>query len=148
MLRLRIFARLVAIALLLGASLAVTAPVHAQDGYITLRITKAGFILGATGGGGTLTYQGQNYSFALGGLSVGLTIGGSVSELRGSVYNMHRASDLAGTYKALQASAAFGTEGGNAIVLQNGNGVRLELEGTITGLEASLDAGGMIITMD
>jgi hypothetical protein len=131
----------------MGASFAMTNPVHAQDARITLRLTKAGFILGATGGGGTLTYQGRNYSFAIGGLSLGLTIGGSVAELRGNVYNMNRPSDLAGTYSALQASAAFGT-GGNAIVLQNGNGVRLELEGTQTGLEASLDAGGMVITMD
>ncbi len=43
---------------------------------------------------------------------MGLIIDGSVSELRGSVYNKHRASDLTGTYKALQASAAFGS-GGN-----------------------------------
>lgn len=77
---------------------------------------------------------------------MGLTIGASAAEVSGPVFYLRHPADIEGTYSAIQASAALGP-GGNAIVLTNEHGVRLELEGTQAGIEASLDWGGMVITL-
>jgi hypothetical protein len=50
-------ASLVALAALAGASVAA----HADEGSISLRIYKAGFVVGGSGGSGVLTFHGRQY---------------------------------------------------------------------------------------
>jgi len=144
--RFRHFGALFAVAMVFAATLYQPQPAQAQDAWISIRVTKAGFVVGVTTGSGVLRYRDRNYRLDIGGLRVGLTIGASAAELSGAVYYLSHPTDIEGTYSALQASAALGS-GGNAIVLQNEKGVRLELEGTQAGIEASLDVGGMVISL-
>ena len=53
-------------------------PAHADEGYVTLTIWKAGWIIGGSGGGGTLTFRGRAYPLSTGGLDYGLVFGGHV----------------------------------------------------------------------
>jgi opacity protein-like surface antigen len=101
----------------------------ADSGYVTLTIYKAGWVIGGSGGSGTLKF-----------------FGGSKTVLRGRVRNIDRPSDVAGVYGAAGAGLAVGS-GARAIVLTNQKGAVLELSGKQVGLLANLDLSGLAITL-
>jgi hypothetical protein len=119
---------------------------RADSGSIVLTVYKAGWIIGGSGGHGTLTFRGKHYSLSVGGLDYGLIFGGSKSVLRGRVSNISRASDVAGVYGAAGAGLTVG-KGARAIVLANQKGAVLELSGRQVGLMANADLSGLAITM-
>lgn len=119
---------------------------YADRGYVTLTIYKAGWIIGGSGGSGTLDFHGRTYALSTGGLDYGLVFGGSKTVLRGRVTNISRPSDIAGVYGAAGAGLAVGT-GARAIVLTNQKGAVLELSGKQVGLIANLDLSGLAITL-
>lgn len=119
---------------------------HADRGYVTLTIYKAGWIIGGSGGSGTLRFRGRTYALSTGGLDYGLVFGGSKTVLRGRVHNIYRPTDVAGIYGAAGAGLAVGT-GARAIVLTNQKGAVLELSGRQVGLLANVDLSGLAITL-
>jgi hypothetical protein len=133
---------LLALLALLGAS----GIARADVGTIRLNILKGGWVIGASGGSGTLTFRGRTYPLSIGGISYGLTFGASQTVLTGNVRNIRRPSDVAGVYGAGGAGAAIGA-GVSAIVLANQNGAVLELSGRQTGLIVSADLSGLAISM-
>jgi hypothetical protein len=119
---------------------------QADEGFVTLTIYKAGWIIGGSGGGGVLHFHGRSYALSTGGLDYGLVFGGSKTVLRGRVINIYRPSDVAGVYGAAGAGLAIG-RGARAIVLTNQKGAVLELTGQQVGLMANADLSGLAITM-
>jgi hypothetical protein len=119
---------------------------YADDGFVSLTIYKAGWIIGGSGGGGVLNFRGRSYALSAGGLDYGLVFGGSKTVLRGRVSNIVRPSDVAGVYGAAGAGLAVG-RGARAIVLTNQKGAVLELTGQQVGLMANADLSGLAITM-
>ena len=77
-------------------------PSYAESGTVRLRITRAGFIVGAGGGTGTLVFHGRTYPLSVGGLSVG-TFGAATADVVGRAFNLRRAQDIVGTYTAVGA---------------------------------------------
>ncbi len=127
-----------------GTSLSSAA--YAEDGFVSLTIYKAGWIIGGSGGGGTLNFRGQSYALSAGGLDYGLVFGGSKTVLRGRVSHINRPSDVAGVYGAAGAGLALGN-GARAIILTNQKGAVLELSGREFGLLANADLSGLAITL-
>ena len=119
----------------------------AESGGVTLTIYKAGWIIGGSGGGGTLYFQGRRYPLSVGGIDYGLVFGGSKTVLRGYVRNIRRPSDVAGVYGAAGAGLAVG-RGARAIILTNQKGAVLELSGRQVGLMANADLSGLAISGD
>jgi hypothetical protein len=119
---------------------------YADSGTVTLTIYKAGWIIGGSGGSGTLYFHGRYYPLSTGGLDYGLVFGGSKTVLRGRVSNIYRPSDVAGVYGAAGAGLAVGT-GARAIILTNQKGAVLELTGRQVGLLANADLSGLAITL-
>ncbi len=136
------------VALAMVAALSFTAPAAAQtpSGTIEFKVFKAGFIVGAGGGGGTLYYQGQSYPLNIGGISLGLTIGVAQAQLHGEVYNLTNPADIQGTYSATSASVAV-VGGAKTASLKNSRGVVLKVRGKQIGLQFSLDLGGLSINL-
>ena len=129
------------------AALATTVTASAADtGYVSLTIYKAGWVIGGSGGGGTLSFRGRSYQLSTGGLDYGLVFGGSKTELRGTVRNIYKPSDVAGVYAAAGAGLAIG-KGARAIVLTNQKGAVLELTGKQVGLLANIDLSGLAISL-
>ena len=129
-----------------GGLLVPATAVAGPDASISLEIYKAGFILGGSGGSGTLHYKGKSYAVEVGGISVGATIGVSKAELLGHVYNLKHLSDIEGTYSATTAGLAIA--GGEKVAeLKNSRGVELKVQGKQIGLELSLDLSGIQITL-
>ncbi len=128
-----------------AASILVTAsaPSNAQApgvGTVRLHIVKAGFIVGVGGGSGTLYFQGRTYRLRLGGIGLG-SLGIAGVDLVGTASNLHRASDIVGTYGAAGAGVTF--VGGG----QNARGVVLQVQGPQVGFQVSLGLGGMTIAL-
>ena len=119
---------------------------YADDGTVTLTIYKGGWIIGGSGGSGSLYFRGRYYSLSTGGLDYGLVFGGSKTVLHGRVSNIWSPSDVAGVYGAAGAGLAVGT-GARGIVLTNQKGAVLELTGRQVGLLANLDLSGLAITL-
>ncbi|MCR6735281.1 MAG: hypothetical protein NVV83_14935 [Afipia sp.] len=137
-------AMLVALIAFAGAGLSSAA--QADSGTISLTIYKAGWVIGGSGGGGTLNFRGKSYRLSAGGIDYGLVFGGSKTVLRGRVSNINRPSDVAGVYGAAGAGLAVGG-GARAIVLTNQKGAVLELSGQQVGLMANLDLSGLAISL-
>jgi lipid-binding SYLF domain-containing protein len=119
---------------------------YADEGTVMLTIYKAGWIIGGSGGSGSLYFQGRYYPLSTGGLDYGLVFGGSKTVLYGRVSNIWSPSDVAGIYGAAGAGIAVGA-GARAIVLTNQKGAVLELTGRQVGLLANLDLSGLAITL-
>jgi hypothetical protein len=137
-------AALLALTAFAGATLPTAS--HADSGSVQLVIYKAGWVIGGSGGGGTLNFHGRSYGLSTGGLDYGLVFGGSRTVLRGRVSNINRPSDVAGVYGAAGAGLAVG-RGARAIVLTKQKGAVLELAGQQVGLMANADLSGLAITL-
>ena len=138
----------IAVALAAFAALAgLMSSARADEGTIAMTIYKAGWVIGGSGGSGTLNFRGRRYGLSTGGLDYGLVFGGSKTVLRGRVHNIFRPSDVAGVYGAAGAGLAVGA-GARAIVLTNQKGAVLELTGQQVGLMANADLSGLAITMN
>jgi hypothetical protein len=139
-------ARLASVFAAVTLLMAATTMAHAQQsGTVRMEIVKAGFIVGAGGGNGTLTYGGKTYRLSIGGIGVG-SLGIAAVRLVGTATNLHRASDIAGVYGAAGAGATF-VGGGQVATLQNEKGVVLTVRGAQAGFQLSLGLGGMTIAL-
>ncbi|HWK93935.1 MAG TPA: hypothetical protein VNR39_00795 [Pseudolabrys sp.] len=137
-------AAMLAFVALLGFSFASAA--YADSGRVHIRIVKAGFIVGGSGGSGTLTFNGRKYPLSIGGISYGFTFGASETNFYGTVSNIRRASDVEGVYGQAGAGAAA-VRGAQGVVLTNQKGAVLTLTGRQAGLIISADLSGLVLTI-
>jgi len=134
--------------LALATAFLVAAPVLANaqtTGTISFRVSDQGFIMGTTGGSGVLVFKGKEYPLRVDSINA-LTIGGSRSVLTGTASNLRTAADIAGSYTAVGAGAAW-RGGGRVVRLRSDKGVILKLRGTEFGYEASADVSRVTISL-
>jgi hypothetical protein len=125
--------------------LAAPSQSQAATGTVHARLFKAGFIVGAGGGNGTLIFQGRRYPLRFSGVSFG-TIGVASVSLVGTASHLHSAADIAGGYTA--AGAGFAFVGGPKVArLQNARGVVLRLRGVQVGFNLSVNLSGMTVAI-
>lgn len=137
-------AAFIALIAMLGAGL--SSPAWADSGTISLRIVKAGLIIGGSAGSGVLNFHGRRYPLSIGGLSYGFTFGASETRFHGRVTNIRRPSDVEGVYAQAGAGAAA-VRGAQAVVLTNQRGATLTLTGGQKGLIVSLDLSGLALSL-
>ena len=128
-------------------SISLATPSHAITGAVRVTVAKAGFVVGAGGGRGVLTFRHRNYPFTVQGLSLGITAGASVNKLVGRADYINELGDFNGTYSVVGAGAALiGGVGG--VQLRNDKGVTITLQGPRAGLEVSANITKVVITLD
>jgi hypothetical protein len=125
---------------------AFAAPARADEGTISFSVIKAGFVVGGSGGSGTLFFHGRSYRLGIGGISYGFTFGASETRFHGTVSNIRSPYDVSGVYAAGNVGAAIG-RGAQAIVLTNQHGAVLALTGSSVGAIVSADLNGLAITV-
>jgi hypothetical protein len=131
---------------LMSITLAAATPSQAQTTCsIRLHIVKAGFIVGAGGGSGTLVCHGKAHRLSVGGIGIG-SLGVAAADLAGTASNVHNPASVAGTYGAAGAGVTF-VGGGQVATLQNQNGVVLHLSGGQVGFQVSLGLAGMTLAL-
>ena len=136
-------AAVIALTALFGAGLTAA---HADSGAVSIRIFKAGFVIGGSAGSGVLRFHGREYPLSVGGLSYGFTFGASETRFHGRVTNIRRPGDIAGVYAQGGAGAAVG-RGAQAVGLTNQNGAVLTLTGEQAGVIVSLDLSGLALSL-
>src|SRR5579871_229629 len=134
-------------AMVVAASIGAATPSMAVTGIVRVTVAKAGFILGAGGGKGVLTFRHRNYPFTVQGLSLGLTAGASINKLVGRANHINEPDDFSGTYSVLGAGGAL-VGGVGGVQLRNGKGVTITLQGPKGGLEVSANISKVVITLD
>ena len=132
--------------LILSGVLGATTAVYADNGKISMKLLKAAFVVGGTGGNGTLTFQGKTYPLRIGGLSAGWQISLSAVNLQGNVRNIDRPEDIEGIFSAAGAGLAVAA-GAKTAVMVNSNGVTLEVIGMQMGVDVSLNLEGLSIKL-
>lgn len=116
------------------------------DATLTLSEGQVAIGIGWSWGGGILTFEGQEYPFKVGGLSV-VDVGITKADAVGEVYHLENLSDFNGTYTGVGAE---GTVGGGAGVstMKNQNGVVIKLHSTTQGVNFKLAGEGVNITLE
>ena len=122
-----------------------TANLSATEGTVTFSGAAVAVGIGFQWGGGTLTYQGQQYSFKASGLSV-VDVGVSRATGVGTVRNLRNVADFSGNYVSASAGATV-AGGGSATTLRNQNGVVIDGLATTQGARFTLAPGGVSITL-
>jgi hypothetical protein len=142
----RTLARLVLVLPLLWGVTQAAAKNAAQPvGRIAMEGTSIAAGVGVNWGDGTLRFHEQNYKFSVSGLSL-VDVGIAKLNAVGEVYNLTKASDLAGTYVA--GEAGFAVAGGAEVMtLRNQNGVVITLSAVQEGAKLALGPAGLSITM-
>jgi lipid-binding SYLF domain-containing protein len=128
----------------MAGSVGLTSAASADSGTVSIRIFKAGFVIGGSAGSGVLRFHGRSYPLSVGGLSYGFTFGASETRFHGTVSNIRKPSDIAGVYGQAGAGAAVG-RGAQAVALVNQKGAVLELAGGQAGLIVSADLSGLAL---
>jgi len=113
---------------------------------ISFSVLKGGWVIGASGGSGTLRCGNHSYPISIGGISAGFVFGASETRFNGRATFAHSPYDVAGVYGAAGAGAAVGF-GAQAIVLRNEKGATLSLTGRQIGLQVNADLSGLSISM-
>lgn len=131
----------------LAAWIGAATPLQAITGTVRVTVAKAGFLVGAGGGRGILTFRHRNYPFTVQGLSVGITAGASVNKLVGRADYINELSDFSGTYSVVGAGGAL-VGGVGGVQLTNPKGVIITLQGPKAGLELSANITKVVITLD
>jgi hypothetical protein len=136
---------LIAVIGLLGLT-GTSLPAAAASGSVRVVFAKAGLIAAMGSGSGVLTFHGKRYPFEVSGFSLGATAGISTNKLVGTVLNLHKVEDFAGSYAATGGGAAVAA-GISRVRLQNAKGVTLILNGAKFGVELSASYANVTITM-
>ncbi|NHN83455.1 hypothetical protein GOB93_02220 [Acetobacter musti] len=122
--------------------MAAEATMGTPSGTLVMTAKSADLGVGYTWGDASLVFNHKTYHFSVSGAQIA-AVGFSEVTSKGTVYNLHRASDFAGTFAAANGEATLGNGLGGA-VLENKNGVRIKIESTAKG--ARLSAGGQGLT--
>ncbi len=136
----------VAAGLLLAVSLAGAQPTEPYPvGEVTINAKQVAAGVGWTWGDGTLKFKGKTYHFTVKGLNVA-AVGISKISAKGDVYNLKEATDLAGKFVASEAGLAI-YKGKSGLAMRNNKGVDIILKSDQKGVQLSLGADGLSITM-
>lgn len=114
--------------------------------FVELKSRSIAAGLGFNWGGGTLTYEGEDYPFSMKGVSLG-DLGGSAGNAMGDVTNLERVGDFEGTYVAIGAGGAAGV-GTRAVTMRNEHGVVITLRSDLQGLQLTLGAESLRVTLE
>jgi hypothetical protein len=128
------------------AAFSLPSAARAETCSISFSVLKAGWVVGGSGGSGTMRCAGRSYPISIGGLSYGIMFGASETRFSGRARFSGSPYNVAGVYGAAGAGAAVGA-GAQAIVLRNEKGATLELTGRQVGLQINADLSGLAISM-
>jgi hypothetical protein len=116
------------------------------DATVELTTGSVSAGVGVSWGSGVLVYNGKQYKFKIDGLSVG-SVGIQNAAARGKVYNLKNVDDFAGNYAAVAIGMTVGGGAGSK-TMKNEKGVIMDLISTNQGVDFTLGAQGVKITLE
>ena len=136
--------------LLVSILLPSASKVAAEDAQPSATVaieTKAVAVgVGYSWGDGVLSFQEEEYTFKIKGLSV-IDVGISSISAQGDVYNLEKVEDFPGTFSAAEAGVAVGGGAGTQ-VMKNQNGVVMKVTSKKVGVQLKLAPEGLKVEMN
>ncbi len=114
-------------------------------GSVKFESTSVAAGLGISWGNGSLTFQGKTYPIEVRGLQLA-SVGISKVNAVGNVFNLTKASDVAGTYVGVTGGIAI-AGGVKGILARNQKGVVIDLKATQEGVAFNLGTDGFTIEL-
>lgn len=124
-----------AVLLVASCSTMTKAPSTAPAATVRVNMKSVAYYGSASGGTGTLNFQGRRRNFTIKSLGVGGTGGQSITAT-GKVYNLSNVSQFPGAYRGISSGFTV-IEGKMHSKLTNDNGVVIYLAGATEGLASS-----------
>jgi hypothetical protein len=131
----------------LAVAIGTATPSLAVTGTVRVTVARAGLVVGAGAGRGTLSFRHRIYPFKVRGLSLGASAGASVSRLIGRADYINDLNDFSGRYTVVGAGVAL-VGGVGGVQLKNDKGVIITLQGAKAGLELAANVSEVVITLD
>src|SRR5437899_5723512 len=128
-----------------GCASTTTAPSTPPAATVRIQEWSAAYYGSATGGKGTLNYNGQRHHFTISGVGVG-GAGGQKVSATGKVYNLNNLSDFSGSYRGVSRGLTL-IEGKMHAKLTTGNGVVMYLAAQTEGLASSMGVQAFEVTL-
>jgi hypothetical protein len=116
----------------------------APSGTVKISEEQVGFLLTGDWGHGTLSFDGENHKFKMGGAKIG-GIGISKMKVDGTVYYLNKLSDFEGTYFKADAGLTLAV-GKAGSWMKNDNGVVIHLGADSEGLAVEIGLEGLKIS--
>lgn len=140
------YKKFLVVALILALALTASSVLADEpSATISVELTSASAVLGASWGQGVLTFGAKTYSFKVKGMKV-LSVGLTKASANGDVYKLTNVADLVGTYKeASPAGLTFIIKGERGLIVQNEKGVLINVKATAKGMGLGLVEGGLTI---
>lgn len=117
---------------------------EAPSATLSISETQVGFLLTGDWGHGTLTYQGQNHMFHMGGAKIG-GMGVSSMKVDGSVYHLKTLEDFEGVYFKADAGLTL-AKGKVGSWLKNDKGVVIHLGANSEGIALQIGVEGLKVS--
>ena len=102
--------------------------------------------VGYSWGDGVLSFQDEEHTFKIKGLSV-IDVGISSISAQGDVYNLEKVEDFPGTFSAAEAGVAVGGGAGTQM-MKNQNGVVMKVTSKKIGVQLKLAPEGLKVEMN
>jgi len=135
--------------LIIAAFVFVTLPAAGSEkkpsGTVAIKYTAVAIGIGIQWGKGVLRFRGVDFPFKISGLNVA-DVGITSIDATGKVYNLKAEGDFPGTFSTTAAGVSVGGGAGVA-ALENQNGVIMTLQSKKIGIQLTLAAGGVKVTM-
>ena len=115
-------------------------------GTVSVDATSVVVGIGVSWGNGVLTFQDEDHSFKVSGLSL-VGIGGSSISAKGTVFNLEKIEDFPGTWVEVSGDAVLGLASAGGLTMRKGD-VYMTLSGTQKGAKISAGGGGLTIKFE
>ncbi|HXK22129.1 MAG TPA: alginate export family protein [Myxococcota bacterium] len=115
-------------------------------GKLTVHARTAAPGAGFAWGSGTLEFEGKTYPVRVDGVVIG-AVGVNEIDASGEVTGLTKAEDLNGDFTAMSGGLTVGPKGQGVLVMRNNKGVRVELQGSSTGLQIGAGLRGITLSV-
>lgn len=112
----------------------------APDAFVWFSKKGLGLLLGGSAGGGRIRFMGDDHTFRMTGVSIGVLGGIGETRMSGEVYGLKALADFAGQYSQSNAGISA-IVGGGGVWLENDKGVKMHLKAENTGVGINLSVG-------
>ena len=144
--RFNLILTILVISILLPSASEVVAEDAPPSATVVIETKAVAVGVGYSWGDGVLSFQGEEYTFKIKGLSV-IDVGISSITAEGDVFNLEKVEDFPGTFSAAEAGIAVG-EGAGTQVMKNQNGVVMKVTSKKVGVQLKLAPEGLKVEMN
>lgn len=116
------------------------AEVMTPDAFVWFSRKGIGALIGGSAGGGRIHFKGDDHTFRMTGIKIGIVGGLGEAKMSGEVYGLTKLEDFAGKYDE-STTGISAIVGAGGVWLENDKGVKMHLKAESTGVGVNFGIG-------